>query len=116
MADADAVVFATPVYWHGPTAQLKLILDRTFSLIKVHTHPFETALKGTTLGLIATAGGPPEAGLSLLEETIKLAAVTLRLKFDSLLLPSAPHDPEAMEQDAELKERAAAFGRRLAGA
>ena len=32
--EADAVVFATPTYFFGPTAQLKLLLDRMYSLWK----------------------------------------------------------------------------------
>ena len=29
--EADAVIFATPVYWWGVTAQLKLIIDKMYS-------------------------------------------------------------------------------------
>ncbi|MCW4015444.1 MAG: flavodoxin family protein [Candidatus Bathyarchaeota archaeon] len=28
MADADVIVFGTPVYWYGPTAKMKMLLDR----------------------------------------------------------------------------------------
>ena len=31
VVEADAVVFATPVYWWGMTAQLKLIIDKMYS-------------------------------------------------------------------------------------
>lgn len=31
VAEADVVVFATPVYWWGITAQLKLIIDKLYS-------------------------------------------------------------------------------------
>ena len=32
--DADAVVFATPVYWYAMTAQLKAVIDRFFSFFE----------------------------------------------------------------------------------
>ena len=28
MAEADVIVFGTPVYWYGPTAMMKMLLDR----------------------------------------------------------------------------------------
>lgn len=31
IVDADAVIFATPVYWWGITSQLKLIIDKFYS-------------------------------------------------------------------------------------
>jgi multimeric flavodoxin WrbA len=116
MPEADALVFATPVYWHGPTAQLKLLQDRMFSLIDVSEFPFNTPLKGKTMALIGTAGGPLEAGLGLMEQMFTTAAQGLEMSFESLLVPETPRDPEALEQDAGLRERAAAVGRKLAGA
>jgi multimeric flavodoxin WrbA len=116
MPEADAVVLASPVYWHGPTAQFKLLGDRMFSLVKFATHPFTTALEGTTLAVIGTAAGPPEGGLELMEQVFRLAAENLSLPFESLLVPEAPRDPEELEGNAEIREKAAALGRKLAGA
>ena len=116
LPDAHVVVFASPVYWHGPTAQLKLFMDRMFSLVKVGATPFTTAFDETAFALIATSGGGMEHGLGLLEETFKLAAGLMQVPFDSLLVPFAPQNPDEIEDKAELKEKAAAFGRRLAGA
>lgn len=28
LSDADLIIFGTPVYWYGPTAKMKLLLDR----------------------------------------------------------------------------------------
>jgi multimeric flavodoxin WrbA len=28
MAEADVIVFGTPVYWYGPTAKMKMLVDR----------------------------------------------------------------------------------------
>ncbi|WP_415712790.1 flavodoxin family protein [Maridesulfovibrio sp.] len=32
MVASDAVVFASPLYFWGPSAQLKTVIDRTYSL------------------------------------------------------------------------------------
>lgn len=46
MRQADYLVFATPVYWWGMTAQLKLAIDRLYADSSV--------LKGKPIGLIVT--------------------------------------------------------------
>ena len=55
----DVLVLATPIYFMGPNAQLKLIVDRTFSLFKFNPQTEEIThnLAGKTLALIATAAG-----------------------------------------------------------
>lgn len=47
---ADVVVFATPVYWWGITAQIKLILDKCYCR--------GAQLKGKKVGLIVCGGSP----------------------------------------------------------
>lgn len=113
---ADILVFATPVYFFGPSAQLKLLVDRMYSLIK-----FDPA-KGTyhhnlghlKMGIIATAGGDIEPGLSLVERTFRTIAGFAGLSSESLLVPFASMFSDALKQDTELREKAMAFGRKLA--
>lgn len=117
MPEADALVLATPIYWMGPSAQLKLLLDRMFSLFKLATFPPRCGLKDdVALAVIATGGGSMEEGLSLVENTFKATADYFKMPFESLLLPQAPQNPEDIESNADLKEQAAALGKKLAGA
>ena len=116
MPEADVVVLASPIYWLGPTAQLKVFTDRMFSLIKFVDTGIATPLKGTTFAVIATAGGGIDHGLGLFEQTWKAAAGFLGAPCESLLVPQCPQNPEELEANTALKERAAAFGRKLAGA
>ena len=116
MPEADAVVLATPVYFHGPTAQLKLLIDRMYSLVKFTGPAPVTAFKNTAFALIATGGGPMDDGLASLEQAFGSIAASLQFPFESLLVPLAPANPEDIEGNAELKEKAAALGRKLAGA
>ena len=116
LPESDVVVLATPVYWFGPTAQLKVFADRMFSLIKFVNDEPVTPLAGKTLGVIATAGSAIEHGLGLLEQTYRTAAGLSDLSFESLLVPHAPMRLEKPDEAAAIQREAEAFGRKLAGA
>lgn len=49
LCEADRIVFATPVYWWGVTAQLKTVVDRMFAKIE----PLMKEGKKKEIGLIA---------------------------------------------------------------
>jgi multimeric flavodoxin WrbA len=89
MAAADVIVMATPLYFFSASAQLKLLIDRMFSLYKWdnRTDTFKSPLKGKTLVLIASAYGG--LGLDVLEKPFKLTAEYTGMKFRSLLVPDA---------------------------
>jgi multimeric flavodoxin WrbA len=111
---ADAVVFATPTYFFGPTAQLKLLLDRMYSLWKFQADKAECAIRpGAVIGLIATAGGGSQDGIQVVEQTFKILSGFTKLQLRAMLVPNAPHDPKDLAQNATLRRKAGAFGRRL---
>ena len=64
MPKADVLVFATPVYFFGISAQLKLLMDRMFSLVKLkpEENKLEHAMGGKTLALVASGGGDVGSG------------------------------------------------------
>lgn len=112
---ADVVVFATPTYFFGPSAQLKSALDRMYSLIKINPKGgFDHNLGRLTFAVIATAGGGIEPGLKLIEDTFRVVAGFTGAAFESFLVPNASMYNEAMKQDGALKEKAKAFGKQLA--
>ncbi|MDO5156150.1 MAG: flavodoxin family protein [Eubacteriales bacterium] len=53
LVEADMIVFATPVYWWGMTAQLKLIIDKCYCR--------GAQLKGKKIGVLVPGGSPVEA-------------------------------------------------------
>lgn len=114
--EKDVLVFATPVYFFGPNAQLKLILDRMYSLIKFKPDTGEIVhnLKHIKLGLISTGGGDINGGLHIVEQTFSTLASFNGSTLESLLVPFASITSDAIRYDKELQERAFAFGRRLA--
>jgi len=114
----DLLVLATPIYYMGFNAQLKLFVDRMFSLFKfsLETGQINSAFKKPQdVALIATAGGGLEdSGLLLTEQNCRAIADFGGGKFQSLLVPSAPHQPGQIGTDDQLRQKAIAFGERIA--
>jgi multimeric flavodoxin WrbA len=113
MAGADVIVMATPLYFFGASAQLKLIMDRMFSLYKWDNAAgtMTTPLKGKKLVLIASAY--EDIGLDALEKPFVLTADYSGMDFVSLLVPNAGESGDVKTQ-AAVREKAVALGRRMA--
>lgn len=113
MAKMDAIVMATPLYFFMPSAQLKLILDRMFSLYKWDNAAgtMKTPLKGKTFVLIASAF--EDVGLDILEKPFALTAEYTGMKFESLLVPNAGVSGD-IKNKAGIREKAVAFGQQVA--
>ena len=112
----DALVIATPVYFLGPSAQIKVLLDRGYSLFKfnLETGAVSTALKGTAIAVIASAGADVSQGLKAVEDTYRALASFTGGSFSSLLVPQAPHETGGLSNNSAMREKAVAFGRKLA--
>jgi len=110
----DAIILATPIYWHSTPAQMKMLVDRMFSLIKFdENHAFSSPLKGKPLGLLATGGGVMAANLELLEAQWRTAATNIGFKLLSCLFPLCPPERGAAK-DSKLAAKAKDFGMKLA--
>lgn len=114
--EQDLVLFASPVYFMGFSAQIKCLIDRMYSLFKITkdgagiTHP----LHNTQLALIATAAGSYDHGLNLLEDNMKAICSFFGKPCSSFLVPNAPVKPGAIITNTPLFEKALAFGKSLA--
>jgi multimeric flavodoxin WrbA len=113
MADVDVIVFATPMYFFGPSAQLKLILDRMFSLYKWDNEAgtMETPLIGKTLVLLASAF--EDIGLEVLEKPFALTAKYSRMKFESVLVANAGVSGEISKKKPDAKEKIEALAMKI---
>jgi len=89
MKNYDFIIFATPVYFVGPNAQLKLLMDRFYSLYKIHLKGQEnfTCLQNLKFGLISTAGADYQHGLSLTDNAFRTMAEFTGVEYKSLLVP-----------------------------
>ncbi len=113
----DAIVMATPLYWWSFPAQIKGFIDRMYSLTKFgDSLEVRSAICGKTLGLLATAGGPVEGNLELLERQWRNPAEILECGFRSCFFPLTPPEAGVLAKDAAAVEKATEFGRSLAAA
>lgn len=111
----DVIVLATPIYWWSYSAQLKIVVDRMYSLGKFREEgKIRTPLAGKTLALIATGAGPWEDNLELLERQWKNPANMLGCSFLSCLFPNTTAEAGGLANDPAAAKKAAEFGRMLA--
>lgn len=54
---AEAVVYASPIYWFTVSAQMKLFLDRCYGMGSDIDEPEEHVLAGKRIGIVLTYGG-----------------------------------------------------------
>ena len=114
MPEQDVIVFATPVYFMGVSAQLKLLFDRLFSLVKICSDgSFKHCLQKPKFGFIVTAGGDENSGLNLTIENMKAATEFLGKKLEVFSLPLAPMNSKDLLSNSALKEKALNFGKNL---
>lgn len=115
LPEYDVIVMVTPLYWWSYTAQLKIFIDRMYSLSKmVETGKHRSALARKTLALLSTAAGPMEDNLSLLEAQWKHPAQMMACRFHSCLFPNTPAELGALVNDPACVKKAKAFGKSLA--
>jgi multimeric flavodoxin WrbA len=113
MAQADTVVFATPLYFYGPSAQLKMIIDRMFSLYKWNNaaNTFESPMRGKSMVLLLSAY--EDVGLDLVKESFKVIAGYSGRSFHSFLVSNAGESTQ-IDQLKGIRKKAVDFGKKLA--
>lgn len=111
----DVIVLSTPLYWWSYAAQLKIFIDRMYSLCKFgEDGKYRLSLAGRKLALIATAGGALENNLDLLEKQLKNPADMMGCSFASCLFPLVSAAPGKLVDDPAIAEKAREFGKVLA--
>lgn len=105
MAEVDVIVFATPLYFFGASAQIKLVFDRMFSLYKWDNDActMKTPLKGKTLVVLASAF--EDIGLDALEKPFALTAEYTGMKFESVLAENAGTSGEITKKRPDVQEK-----------
>jgi multimeric flavodoxin WrbA len=111
----DVIVMATPLYWFSFPAQIKMVIDRMFSLIKfVGPNDFHSPLTGKTFALIATSGDALENNLNFLDLQWKNSAAFLGCSYLSCLFPNISVKAGELKKDPSAVKKAQQFGRLLA--
>jgi len=107
MIDADAVLWAAPLYAWGFPGQMKLLLDRAFSLT-TGTHgggDYKSLVEGRECALLVTCGGHLENNADLIVETFKRILNYAKMTpAGELLMPSCS-TPDQLGEEAQAQAR-----------
>jgi multimeric flavodoxin WrbA len=95
--EGDVVVFGTPLYWYGPTAKMKLLIDRLRPYIA------SRMLEGKKGVVVAPSEEGPEACEGLVEMFRKSFAY-VGMEFAGAILPKAYEKGEIKQNQAELRK------------
>jgi multimeric flavodoxin WrbA len=97
LEEADVIVFGTPLYWYGPSAKMKLLLDR------LRPYIVSKKLKGKRAVLLV----PSEEGADACSHVVGMFNLSfgyLEMQITGVLLPKASEKGEVKEQPHVLEE------------
>jgi multimeric flavodoxin WrbA len=112
---ADAIVYASPIYWFSVSAQLKLFIDRCYAMGEDTDEPTDYALAGKKIGVVLTYGGddPYDSGainaIRMFQDIFRyVPAEIVDIVYGSAM------DEGEIKENAELMKRAFELGANLA--
>ena len=115
LLQARVIIVASPIFFYGPPAQLKAVIDRCQALWSRKYLLKQTSDrpsgKGVLISAAASAGAKLFDGLLL---TIRYFFDTLDIKLEHELLVRGVDEAGAVDSKAEALEQAGAIGRELA--
>lgn len=97
LEDADVIVFGTPLYWYGPSAKMKLLVDRLRPYVE------SKKLRGKKTVLVV----PSEEGAEACTLTVSMFYLSfnyLEMELANVLLPKAAERAEIKDQPQALAE------------
>lgn len=107
MIEADVVVFASPVYYWALSAQIKALIDRTYSLMTQYGTPNHTSLvKDKPIALLATGADDYDGNLEVFSAFDKFVDSLLAIKIGELFVGRCG---KPADMSAETKARGAEF-------
>lgn len=105
MDAADVIVFGTPVYWYGPSAPTKLVIDR------MRPYGTNNKLRGKRAVLVAPSAARPEA-CQIMVDQFRLCFDYLDIEFVGSIMAQA-YDKGEIKQNPEALKKAYDLGASL---
>lgn len=96
MDQADLIVFATPNYWYGPSAKMKLLIDRMRPYIA------NQKLKGKKAAMVIPAAEGP-SGCGPMVEMLRLSFAYLEMELAGQVLGTAYERGEIKDDQAAMQ-------------
>ena len=109
MADSQIWVFGTPVYWWGPTAQIKALIDRWYGCVD-----YLQAMQNKKVIFAVTFGDDTldtaQHTIGMFQESMKY----LKKEITDILIAPSVSDPGDIESHHEIMQKAFDAGKRAA--
>lgn len=113
MRKADAILYASPLFCWGYSAQIKPLIDRHFCLVKEYGTARHTSfLEGKRAGLVVTCAGPEEGNAELLVKMFKRLMEYAKITVAGTLVIPFTTTPDAMGE--KIRKRAQTFAHSIA--
>jgi NAD(P)H-dependent FMN reductase len=111
---AELVIFASPLYFWGVSAQLKTVIDRTYSLYVDYHQPGHASLvDGQRQALLVTGAGPYENNAEAAFTAFgRIQSPHKAINAGTLFIGSCS-TPDKL--DDSIKEKAATFAHKITG-
>ena len=116
LREADAVLYASPIYWFTVSAQTKLFMDRCYGMFGEGDDPSDHVLSGKRIGIVLTYGGddPFDSGAINAIRTFQDTFNYIPADIVGIVYGYAS-SAGGIEKNRELMERAYQLGKKLAG-
>lgn len=106
MMDADALVYASPLYYWDFTAQMKALIDRHLCLVTGYGTPdYHSLISGKPAALLVTCAGPVKGNADVIQTLFdRMCNFNLTRVVNKTILPLCT-TPDAMGEDARAAAR-----------
>jgi multimeric flavodoxin WrbA len=94
---ADAIIFGTPLYWYGPTAKMKLLIDR------LRPYVASRKLEGKK-GVVVAPSEEGEEACGCLVEMFRKSFCYVGMEFAGTILPKAYERGDIKKNQEELRK------------
>lgn len=108
----DVLIFAFPVYFFSPSAQVKIFLDRMFCLFD--TRKNISLIPKVKIAILATAAGSLAGGLEASDNFFINLAKYIKTPYTSFLKPLCSEDFSRLKNERKTIEDITNFGKHLA--
>ena len=102
--ESDAIIFASPLYCWGFTAQLKALIDRCGCVINDPGGPeFSSILEGRKTALLVTCAGPEGDNADLIQEAFRRLSRLYKCDVSNILVIPFTTEPDNLPEDTKQK-------------
>jgi multimeric flavodoxin WrbA len=114
LVSSDAIIYGSPLYCWGFTAQIKALIDRHFCLVSDYgSENWTSLIENKKSGLLVTCGGPDEGNADFIRGIYKSFMEYAKCDVRDILVVPFTTVPEKLKDEA--KQAAIKFAHKLVG-